>query len=311
MNSLCTISGHGFRSIKSVPAPSNMSNFKATTFTATSATFTWTGGTSISALTYTWTVADWKGTTITGYTITGTGTGTVLSNLPSTTFWYVQLTISNAGGSTSAVTTTGQFKGAWTFENGTTSGLINDINGGSGYNLTVNGTATITNSLSRYGSNSLYSNGGSNYVQLNYTGGSVYDLMTNGGACSVSFWIYPTSIADNSNFFIGALNIASVGGYVTINGWNGSGRQAISGASLPLNTWTHIAYTYVNNYQSVLYVNNSVISNGNFAWIYLLVNQVQFGGANCSAYYDNIYIYNRLLSSGEVSTLYSGGDVAW
>ena len=282
-----------------------INNFMATN-TTTTATVSYTGGIGI-PITYTYLIQNLAGATLTGYTLTGSGTGTVISGLLlSQSPWFIQLTVSNSLGNQSVSVTAGQFKLYYSFENGTTSGLINDTTGYFGG--TVTGTASLSSSVVRYGSYSAYCDGVS-YVNM-VTSADMYSLFNDATGISVAFWIYPTTLGNNQ-FFNYIFGISNAGGYITLHS---GGRTCVSTTSMPLNTWSHICVTCPNGGGQTIYFNNSPISTGasiQWFWLLLASGNFRFGGNGNVAYYDNCYCYNRVLTSGEVNSLYYGSDVAY
>ncbi|CAM4848173.1 unnamed protein product [Rotaria magnacalcarata] len=105
-------------------------------------------------------------------------------------------------------------------------------------------------------------------------------------------------------------------GYITAHLWN-SGDVAISGPILPLNTWTHIGYTYSYSDGLHLYINGVIYSStGSFTYtasgvpMYMLLGS-DGGGTSCSPGYggpftgalDEFYLYTREITASEVQKL--------
>jgi hypothetical protein len=158
-------------------------------------------------------------------------------------------------------------------------------------------------------------NGTNTYLASNSTdaayGGS-------GGNISVMAWIYPTNVTgtfDAINYFNSASNI----------GWrirvqNGDLLVTIASttitisSSISINTWTHIGFTYDNTAGGFkVYINGSLASSGGSAGMNTNGATFNFrmGRSNLNTnpanwyvgYIDDVNIWQRPLTSGEVATL--------
>ena len=294
----------------SLPIAPTGITFTTCTYTFTSITLNYTGGIG-TGLTYTYAIQNMMGTAVTGFTTSGYGTGTTISGLTSTPC-YITLTISNLAGSVSNSILVGALKIVYTFENGTTGSLINDTTGQ--YCLSPTGSPSLNSSIVKYGSHSVYVNGTSR-LDCNAT----YDwdlLFTNSAGYSCALWIYPTVNSNNDFIEIMVGLFVDSSNYLNVSGYFGARGSASNLPNLvPLNTWTHICVTYDNpsgNY--LVYVNNALISmNGNsMSSDYFYAEGISLGVHNGNtSYFDSVYIYNRVLSSTEVTSLYNNTDVAY
>jgi hypothetical protein len=105
-------------------------------------------------------------------------------------------------------------------------------------------------------------------------------------------------------------------GNIIANLWN-SGAIGASGPVLPLNTWTHIGYTYSTSNGVRLFINGALYStsgavaytaSGTYAQIILAGN---LGGSSCSPGYggsftgalDEFFIYSRELTAAQIYSL--------
>jgi len=125
---------------------------------------------------------------------------------------------------------------------------------------------------------------------------------------TLSIWVYATAWVDqmfgtnvNQGIMIGSVSGALYVG-ITTTGFN-------LGGSLPNNQWVQIAVTYDGTYYCG-YVNGAQTTCTNSEPAYSTGTQpIWIGGNNYGGYLtgraDDVRIYNRALSSSEVSTLYS------
>jgi hypothetical protein len=110
----------------------------------------------------------------------------------------------------------------------------------------------------------------------------------------------------NSNASNGlVLNITGTGGYVNV----------ISTSTIvAANTWYHLCITIDSSFNSFLYINGtsvgSVVSSAlsNVAYIYMGGNGI--GTESFVGYIDELNVFNRAITSGEVTTLYGLGSIS-
>ncbi|CAF3971438.1 unnamed protein product, partial [Rotaria sp. Silwood1] len=129
--------------------------------------------------------------------------------------------------------------------------------------LQINGTGTSYSYTSSGKVNAaLTLSGSSSYIQI--TG--LRRIGTSGWPYTVAIWIYPTSASGGTimhlssgtngvGWCIPIMGFTSAG-LIAIHSWN-SGSVAITGPSVSLNTWTHVAATYSSSNGERLYVNGN------------------------------------------------------
>ncbi len=197
--------------------------------------------------------------------------------------------------------------------------------------LSINGTGTnYSYTASGQLNAALTLPGPSSYVQI--TG--LTRLGTNGWPYSVAIWIKPTNLtggtimhlssrADGAQTNAWCLPIMGLtsSGQIAAESWNG-GNIPITGPSVPLNTWTHVAITYSQTNGEQLYVNGTL--KGSSGAFYFLSSSVPMtitlgssllgtGVCNTSTtqmgrFYgslDEFYVYARELNATEVVALAS------
>ncbi|CAF4264687.1 unnamed protein product, partial [Rotaria magnacalcarata] len=139
------------------------------------------------------------------------------------------------------------------------------INGtGTSYSYTPSGRVNTALTLS----------GSSSYVQI--TG--LRRLGTSSRSYSVAIWINPTSVsggtimhlssltngAQTSGWCLPIMGLTS-SGHIAIDSWNGSD-VPITGPTVPMNSWTHVAATYSSNNGERLYVNGTQYGSSSGAY---------------------------------------------
>lgn len=135
--------------------------------------------------------------------------------------------------------------------------------------LGINGTGSSFAYISSGRLNQALSlTGTSSYVQI--TG--LRRIGTNSWPYSVAIWINPTNTAGGTIMHLSAHTgggipgwcIAIMGftssGRIAVNSWNG-GNVLVTGPSVPLNTWVHVACTYSSTGGLRLYVNGTLIGS--------------------------------------------------
>jgi hypothetical protein len=177
--------------------------------------------------------------------------------------------------------------------------LDNDATDGTG---SYDGTASnVTFDGGRYGASAVF-NGSSS--KINSTAG-----LSGNPVFSISFWINPTStgtpimFGNNSN---GQAFLTFINSSYKLNFGRWGDSLGDSTASVPQNTWTHIAIA--NNAGNVqLYING--VADLSFSTTYSIANtNFYIGAASTTQYFDGqldqVRIYDKALSSTEVSSLY-------
>jgi RHS repeat-associated protein len=163
--------------------------------------------------------------------------------------------------------------------------------------------------------------GADDYVQV---GAPSSLVMTS--AASFSAWIYPTGAGSDATY--GGTIVSKEGEYLLVRFPNGSIRWAFAnttpgwafidtGATAPLNQWTHVAVTYDSGVVKT-YINGTLANTyngaGSIGDANTSQNDFRIGGRqNISEYFqgriDEVRVYNRALSASEVSGL-SGAPTA-
>lgn len=153
-------------------------------------------------------------------------------------------------------------------------------------------------------------NGTSDYVEVPQG----HNLLTPDS--TISMWIYSTSWTNQAfESLIGSRQVGNDGVmfFTSTNGafscdW-GSNRWS-TGYIIPLNQWIHLAVTR-DSLGRKLYVNGTLFNSTTAAGGPITADTVlQIGNVPGSSYYfqgkmDDVRIYNRALSSGEINTLYN------
>ena len=143
--------------------------------------------------------------------------------------------------------------------------IIDD--GPNGINATVSGS--VTSATGRVNQALQFSSGS----YLYYTYAPFHFLGISNQPFSLGIWVQPTgSYAASTIVFLTVSNwcvhivVMRSNGQLVANLWNG-GSVATNGPTLPLNTWTHVGYTYSNSNGIRLYVNGTQYSStGSFSF---------------------------------------------
>ena len=131
---------------------------------------------------------------------------------------------------------------------------------------------------------------------------------------SVSLWIYLTETPTNNivyefNNGYGLWFINNYGnqGKIGVQYANSNSSHKLSNSTIPLNQWVHIVGIHGSGTAS-LYVNN-VSQNGGNMTDYLTCDQTTIGSRRTGEFFkgqiDQVRIFNKALSAGEVTTLYN------
>ncbi|CAM4753814.1 unnamed protein product [Rotaria magnacalcarata] len=186
----------------------------------------------------------------------------------------------------------------------------------------INGTASgsVVSTTGRLNGAVQFSS--SSYIYYTYP--PFYFLGISNQAFSISLWANPTgSYRASTLVFVQQLPgwcvhfiVMTSTGYITAHLWDG-GDVAINGPILPLNTWTHIGYTYSYSDGLQLYINGVIYSStGSFTYtasgvpMYMLLGN-DGGGTSCSPGYggpftgalDEFYLYTREITASDVQKL--------
>ena len=179
-----------------------------------------------------------------------------------------------------------------------------------------NGTAiSVTWGAGNFGQAAVF-NGSSSQINL----GTNTPLNNFSGSQSVSCWVKTSSFTSNNAAHIigyrveiplqwNQIRVESNGSIRLLLGENGD--SFISTATMSLNVWNHICVT-VNSSNIVLYVNgvSNVIANpGILPFSYSTETTMGYRDWSNSNYFngsiDQVRIFNKALSAGEVNTLYT------
>ena len=208
--------------------------------------------------------------------------------------------------------------GLWTFAEGSSS-IAYDY---SGNNATGSwsGTATGTNgyySPGKIGAWAGYFNGSDDSVPTSYS-----NLPIGNSARSVFAWIYFTGSTSTNNYVIDSYGhngtSAGVSALWISNGvlyFRGDSPDWATTLAVTPNAWHFVGYTYSGNNMTVYYdgrsQTTSLAINTVMSMTYLnnaaIGEDSPWGGGYFSGLIDDVRIYNRALSVGEISAMYAGG----
>ena len=213
--------------------------------------------------------------------------------------------------------------GWWTFDGKNTNwatGITQDISG-SGNNGQMIGMSTTTSPVAGKIGQALYFNGTNNYVKI------PYNSSFNSFPFTVSAWI-KIPVTNNNVTYSGLVGNYTVGSF---NGWMfGIGNNQVqfwdyrdSSNNIPIsvitathyndNKW-HFAVVTVTSSGAIIYIDNvSKVSGGwtGTAGSTTTTQPLQianYGGNYGNATIDDVHVYNRALSAGEVQQLYNIGS---
>jgi hypothetical protein len=193
--------------------------------------------------------------------------------------------------------------------------------------ITGLGTPTYPADVFKVGSNAVkftQTPGGVPSMYLNYT---VPAVLNKPSALTMVCWVYPITLSGNSTPII--LNAGPGSGgyanefYVSSTGqvfvfWsttvNSTGTLLTTSAYLSLNTWSHLAFTFLSGIITV-YVNGLSVATLNAGGLLcavgggnmtnLIVGAAGSGGGAWNGYIDDVRIYTSALSNATISTLYN------
>ena len=315
MNSLCTISGHGFRGVgKSNLPPSAITSVAATTVTATSIVFTWSGG-----------LAQDGNTVTTTYTMNGSGTSPSSSGTGTATFtglstitvYTLVVTATNIVGNTTGntqVSTIGllyNFK----FQND-----VLDYHTGSGVSV-----GTLTNGNIYWQSTGGYNSSGCLYCSTNtvnetkftfpYTPLKFFQSL----GFSVSFWFKGIKGTSDGVFVVG-------NGYNRYNIMYHSDNNCMFfddgvnygdiGYTITENQWYHICWVIQpNTAPTYFYFNGGSVNGGqtinmgtstahNVSCNSAAVFDDNTGVQQAKGYMNNLNIFNYAITQSQITALY-------
>lgn len=181
-------------------------------------------------------------------------------------------------------------------------------NTGTSSNITYYATGKINRCFSFNGSTSNVKVGDQTNLRLTTTG-------------SISAWIYAGARTNNvivskSDWSTdrNGYSFVLLSGYALIELCDASSSVSVrSAAQIPLGTWTHIVATW-NASNCYIYVNGSLSNSGSNGKTMTSTGQDFYIGYNShytsgtfNGYIDEVGVWNRLLTSAEVTSLYKGG----
>jgi hypothetical protein len=164
-------------------------------------------------------------------------------------------------------------------------------------------------------------NGTARYILIN----SVFGLAI-GGVATYSAWVkqntastlwiisnYNSTANNGIQFYVGAEQKAAIGNYVT----NLNTYLKTSSIVSPLNTWVHVVGIVYANGTTNIYVNGvldtsaTIATAGTYTPSQLgtqtyYIGRYNNGGANLNGSIDQLRVFNRALTAGEVTQLYTG-----
>jgi len=131
-------------------------------------------------------------------------------------------------------------------------------------NLETVGGASVSTSVVKYGSGSMYFDGTGDYLKL--PSNALYAFGT--GAYTIEFWIYPSSLAAGSYHVIGAnatngIVVIISNAKVALNKY-GVGDVLAYNTALTTSTWSHVAVVResTGTNQTKIYVNGTSVATG-------------------------------------------------
>lgn len=228
----------------------------------------------------------------------------------------------NSTGQCQASSTPTDYYDYWKFEGG----ISNPVTDKTGKN-----NLTIFSLTGNYVTPAPYHSCVSGTNCFQYFEGSAFSVVYNNGITgeskvpySISFWVNPTNFSTQRRIaltYASGSNIYSQIDIYNSTVWVRGGTDMSDGASLnaPIknNSWTHIVITYDGAAYGTLYVNGTSIgtkgftlgSYGNPTSLYVGANSYYlsgtFNGPSFNGALDELLIYNRTLTPGEVSALYT------
>jgi hypothetical protein len=171
-----------------------------------------------------------------------------------------------------------------------------------------NGTASsVTFDGGRYGSSAVF-NGSNSYISTPALG-LVGDV-----AYSISAWVFLNTSSQTSGIYVIWDGTATVGRHIFFKVQSGAlsignyGASITASTSIPTNQWSNVVVSREVGGSTTLYVNGASVATGSMS-LNLINNTGKIGTVNGSAEMfngkiDQVRIYDKALSSTEVSSLY-------
>lgn len=259
------------------------------------------------ALTYSWTFGDGDISSAQNpshtYQVAGTYSAklTVSDGVNSTSSDVILITVTDQ-------TTMNGLVAAYGFDEGSGSS-VNDVSG-HGNTGVINGAAWAPAPEGKYGS-ALSFNGVNDLVVINASDTSTLNI---GSTITEEAWVYPTMTQDSWSTIMHRetdayyLHASSPAGAMRPAGgatFNGTESYVASPQSIPLNTWTHLAFTY-DGHIIKLYANGAlIVSKPETGVIQPNANPLRIGGNYPYGQFfqgliDEVRIYNRALTAAEI-----------
>ena len=326
MNSLCSISGHGFRgNTKIILPPTNITSVAAPTVTDTGIIFTWSGGLAQDGTTTVTTTYTLNGSGATP-SLSGTGTATfsLLTSQTSYIFVVTATTISSKTGTMTVSTTTPDTTSPpviyYPFQADTLDYAVpNNVSGIS--------DGTLSNGNIYYQSSVGYKTGVGSLYNSTFNNANYFNLPLNTFAeikgCSIAFWF---NVSNTSGTIFKAVNTTAgvsihifnygIGNYVQIYTPTG-GYYLLSG--ITYNTWYHMVWVLPSTGLSYIYINGGSVNSGRtiqYSASHQTVNltptlmrffqdyNLPSSGAGSMGYMNNFNLYNRAISQAEITALW-------
>ncbi len=197
--------------------------------------------------------------------------------------------------------------GYWTLDDG--SGTTTADSSGSGNTGTIIGAPTwVTGSNAKIGSGALQLNGSDQYISIQ-NGSSI----SFASGITISEWVYPTkTLLYTRQGIFESVNSGTVNLLADIQYNDSSGGTfdmfGLSGSLGPENAWYHVLAT-ADSTGHRLYVNGSLVASDTVAFSAPTAGPWIVGRYDYGAYFggtiDDVRVYNRGLSVGEVQTIYA------
>ena len=210
----------------------------------------------------------------------------------------------------------------WPFSSSSRSGTTYNDDSGNNYHLTVYGTITDDTTETKFnGCIDFGTADGIHYLKSSSNSFADLDSTSGYSGVSISVWVKTTVTNNYQQWIISEGTVNQRWNYFVENAtgpkWRsvGGGDITMSGSMMTGN-WHHLVVTYnssnnlVQHYRDGSFTNQGTTNNPVFNGEYLLVGQHSVLGGDSSSYrwrgkMAHMRIYNRVLSSSEVSLLYN------
>ena len=207
----------------------------------------------------------------------------------------------------------------WPFSTASRSGTTYNDQSGNNHHLTVNGTITDDTSETKFnGCIDFGSADGNHYLRS--SSNSFVNIGTSSGYSGVSISVWVKTSGTQNQWIISEGTVNQRWNYFNESAnapkWRSTnGGDVIQSGSILTGNWHHLVVTYnssnnlVQHYRDGSFINSGTTTNPSFNGEYLLVGQHSSLLGNSASYrwrgkMAHMRIYNRVLTSSEVSTLY-------